>query len=75
MEQSERVDLSGASLEITVGWCKGCGLCVTACPKGILSLDVRGKIQAEMSKKCTGCGICESTCPDFAIAVRMKKYA
>lgn len=60
-------------LEINSGWCKGCGLCVSACPKGILSLDNKGKVRADLPECCTGCGTCESTCPDFAISVRGKK--
>lgn len=62
-------------LDIITGWCKGCGLCVSSCPKNILCLNEKGKITVTMPEKCTGCGTCESTCPDFAISVRMKKHA
>lgn len=63
------------NLEMKTEWCKGCGLCVNACPKKVLSLDKRGKIQVDHPEKCVACGICESTCPDFVISVRMTKYA
>lgn len=75
MEQAKCIVLAEANLETVEEWCKGCGLCVSVCPKGILSLDKKGKIQVDMTEKCTGCGSCESTCPDFAISVRMKKNA
>ncbi|MCK4573030.1 MAG: 4Fe-4S binding protein [candidate division Zixibacteria bacterium] len=55
--------------------CKGCELCVKACPQGILSmsrkLSVRGYYYAEVhdSSRCIGCRICAITCPDVAIEV------
>ncbi|MFZ5596150.1 MAG: 4Fe-4S dicluster domain-containing protein [Bacillota bacterium] len=57
------------NLDLNRSWCKGCGLCVTVCPKSILSLDERGKISAERQEECVGCGLCEEICPDFAIRV------
>ena len=56
-------------------YCKGCGLCVPACPKKILYLseevDRRGvhvvKIHAETP--CTGCLNCTTMCPDAALEV------
>ncbi|HOS19340.1 MAG TPA: 4Fe-4S binding protein, partial [Clostridia bacterium] len=45
--------------------CKGCGLCVDACPKKILAID-RGKLNRKGHSPaavtdmalCTGCGSC-----------------
>ncbi|KJR99769.1 MAG: hypothetical protein VR68_08520 [Peptococcaceae bacterium BRH_c4a] len=56
-------------MDINIRWCKGCNLCVTICPKGILSLDELGKITVDKPEECIGCGLCEGTCPDFAIKV------
>jgi len=56
--------------------CKGCGLCVTACPKKLIVLrkDMRtpkGYCPAECSdvSSCTGCALCYTMCPDCAIIV------
>lgn len=55
--------------------CKGCELCVKACPQEILSMSkqisVKGYFYAEMfdSSRCIGCRICAITCPDAAIEV------
>ena len=56
--------------------CKGCGLCVTACPKGIVSL-AKDKINAKgyhpagviEQEKCIGCASCALMCPDTVITV------
>lgn len=62
-------------VEVLEQYCKGCGLCVGACPKQILylaeSVDSRGvhvvKVRAEI--ECTGCGNCATMCPDAALEV------
>lgn len=56
-------------VEINREECKGCGLCVDACPPKclILSADLnhQGFHPAEyLGKGCTGCGICFYCCPE-----------
>ena len=55
--------------------CKGCGLCVSACPQEVLALSseritAKGYHPAELiAQGCTGCGICAIVCPEAAIIV------
>ena len=56
--------------------CKGCDLCVVACPTDVLSLhpkavNDRGYPYANMAEpdKCIGCGSCALVCPDGCIEV------
>lgn len=56
--------------------CKGCGMCVHACPKKILILskdriNAKGYHPAEMTDEslCIGCAFCATMCPDTAITV------
>ena len=49
--------------------CKGCGLCVEACPPDVLVLSERlnpyGYHPATyLGSGCTGCGICFYVCPE-----------
>ncbi|MCL1828177.1 MAG: 4Fe-4S binding protein [Oscillospiraceae bacterium] len=54
-------------------FCKGCGLCIDACPTGVLLFreapDNRWGVEVEIDGPdyCSGCGMCEMICPDFAI--------
>ena len=55
--------------------CKGCGLCVTVCPKHILALDsgtnVKGYHPASCTDEtaCIGCASCAKMCPDSIITI------
>jgi len=54
---------------IKIEECKGCGLCVDACPPKCLflipELNAYGVHPARYTgKECTGCGICFYTCPE-----------
>lgn len=53
-------------LNITVSWCKGCGICAAFCPREVLKI-VNGKAVIVDSESCLKCGVCENLCPDFAI--------
>ena len=56
--------------------CKGCGLCVDACPKHLLRLapdaiNKKGHHPAEITDQeaCVGCAACAMMCPDCIIKV------
>jgi len=55
--------------------CKGCNLCVVACPLNIISLskevNVRGYnfAQQTIEDTCNGCASCAIVCPDGCISV------
>lgn len=56
--------------------CKGCGLCVRACPKHIIALskmkiNAKGYHPAEVTdmEACIGCTSCARTCPDVVIRI------
>lgn len=44
--------------------CKGCGICVKACP--FSAITMKDKV-AEIGSACTACGVCVSKCPFEAI--------
>ena len=55
--------------------CKGCGLCVSACPKKIVALgdklNSKGYHSAKITNQsaCIGCAFCATMCPDCIIKV------
>jgi len=49
-------------------YCKGCGICVTFCPKSVLEIQ-SFKVHAARIRDCIQCMQCELRCPDFAIEV------
>lgn len=55
-------------IEVKLSWCKGCGLCVAYCNRGVL--EMKGILPAVLhAEKCSRCLQCEAICPDFAIQV------
>ena len=65
-----------AKLTFQTDLCKGCGLCVSACPKGCLTIDTdkinkKGYSPAVMADpdKCIACAFCATMCRDCIITV------
>ncbi len=65
-----------AKLIIYEDTCKGCGLCMAACPKNLLAirkdkLNKKGyhPIGIEKQEDCIACAACARMCPDVAIEV------
>jgi 2-oxoglutarate ferredoxin oxidoreductase subunit delta len=55
--------------------CKGCNICISVCPHGVLTksevVDNRGFFLPKVVdlEACRVCRLCEMECPDFAIFV------
>lgn len=66
---------------IDVEGCKGCGVCVPACPSEVLSqvkeVNSKGYHYAYMKnpEACIGCANCAIVCPDGVITVYKVKVA
>jgi 2-oxoglutarate ferredoxin oxidoreductase subunit delta len=65
-----------AKVTFNTDMCKGCGLCVDACPKACLAiaddkLNQKGYSPAYVKdeEKCIGCAFCATMCPDCIITV------
>lgn len=61
----ERYAQGSAALLVNRAWCKGCKLCVEACPTHILTLDAAQLVRVGDIGKCIFCGLCAVRCPDF----------
>ncbi len=65
-----------AKISFKTDVCKGCGLCVSACPKHIVELDetvlnAKGHHPAKCMDvaACVGCASCAMMCPDCVITI------
>ena len=65
-----------AKLTFDTDNCKGCGLCVSACPKNLLQLakdkiNKKGHSPVEITDQdaCIACAFCATMCPDCIIKV------
>ncbi len=65
-----------AKITVNENLCKGCELCVNACPKHIIALrtdviNAKGYHPASLinEEECIGCKACATMCPDIAITV------
>jgi 2-oxoglutarate ferredoxin oxidoreductase subunit delta len=65
--------LTRGTVVIDVERCKGCELCIPACPPEVLSmsdeLNHRGFRYPQLHPGCTGCQACQVICPDWVFTV------
>ena len=68
------------AIVVDTGRCKGCQLCIVACPQKVIALaqkkvNVHGYPHVEPidADKCVGCASCAIVCPDGCITVYRKK--
>jgi 2-oxoglutarate ferredoxin oxidoreductase subunit delta len=61
------------TVTIDVEHCKGCELCIPACPPRVLTMSEAvnhmGYRYPQLHPGCTGCGACLYVCPDFVFEV------
>ena len=64
---------SRGTVTIAVERCKGCELCIPACPPRVLTMSEQvnrlGFRYPELHPGCTGCAACLLVCPDFVFEV------
>jgi len=62
-------------IEVNDLYCKGCELCVSACPQHVLAIDLeqftpKGYHPVHLAEQgCTGCAICALVCPEAALTI------
>ena len=65
--------VSRGTVTIDVDHCKGCELCIPACPPNVLTMSSAvnhmGYRYPELHPGCTGCAACLYVCPDFVFEV------
>ncbi|GAA3455490.1 4Fe-4S dicluster domain-containing protein [Dactylosporangium matsuzakiense] len=71
MNQSARI--TRGTLLIEADKCKGCELCIAACPPDVLAMSTTvnelGYRYPVLHEGCTGCTACQLVCPDFVLTV------
>ena len=65
--------VSRGTVTIDVEHCKGCELCIPACPPRVLvmstAVNTLGFRYPQLVPGCTGCRACLQMCPDFVFEV------
>jgi 2-oxoglutarate ferredoxin oxidoreductase subunit delta len=65
--------VSRGTVTIAVERCKGCELCIPACPPRVLEMseerNMLGHRYPLLYPGCTGCQACVMVCPDFCFEV------
>jgi 2-oxoglutarate ferredoxin oxidoreductase subunit delta len=76
MTTAQEADMSHGRIVIDPERCKGCALCTTVCPQGVIhmadtfnALGYRPARLVDPGGACTGCAVCALICPDVAITV------
>ena len=67
------IKASRGTVLIATERCKGCELCIPACPPNVLAmsteLNAMGFAYPQLAPGCTGCKACAEVCPDFVFEV------
>ena len=67
---------TGIPVLVATDRCKGCELCVAACPPRVLALDLdlvnplgHHPVRLVDASRCTSCAFCARVCPDAVLTV------
>jgi 2-oxoglutarate ferredoxin oxidoreductase subunit delta len=74
--RAHRAPAGFTPLDIADDRCKGCGLCVSVCPRHVLELEPTvvnalgyHPVRLTDATGCTSCALCARICPDVAFTV------
>lgn len=72
--------IENPTVVIEADLCKGCGLCIDACPPDVIKFHDQFNSKGYhyvyyIGEKCTGCGVCFYACPEFEAITVYKKGA
>jgi 2-oxoglutarate ferredoxin oxidoreductase subunit delta len=76
---SDEIQHPKAEIHLIKNQCKGCGYCISFCPKKVLEesdeINARGVHPPRVvdESQCILCSFCSVVCPDFAIFVLERK--
>jgi 2-oxoglutarate ferredoxin oxidoreductase subunit delta len=76
---SDKIPHPKAEIHLIKNQCKGCGYCISFCPKKVLEesdeINARGVHPPRVLDEslCILCSFCSAVCPDFAIFVVERK--
>lgn len=75
-QENHRMSRVAGHVHFDESRCKGCGLCVTVCPRHLIGIDItRFNIKGyhpaliRHEEQCTGCANCAMMCPETGITV------
>jgi len=72
------LNMSRGHITVNREECKGCSLCVDACPQSVLALSEKfnshGYHPVEYLGECTGCGTCFYACPEPVALTVFKRW-
>ena len=56
-------------MAVNYDWCKGCGICISFCPKDCFDISSIGQPLMNRLAVCTKCMQCVFRCPDYCITI------